>query len=717
VRWQDGLHYKRGQPAELNRERDTSSLTPRMAERASGSVPIRTPDQRLRVFVSSTLGELAPERAAARRAINRLRLTPVMFETGARPYPPKDVYRTYLAQSDVFIGIYGERYGWVAPGEDISGLEDEYLHSRGKPALLYVKAPVAQREPRLQALLDGIRQEALVSYRHFESVQQLERFISDDLALLLTERFVGSSEPARWRRVAGQLPAQRGRVIGREAEIEEVTRLLLDREVRQVTITGLGGVGKTTVAVTAAAQVANSFRDGAMFVELAGTTDARLVLSTIASALGIPEVGEPDLGPQIAGYLAGKDMLIVLDNVEQLLDAAPLAGQAIELAPQIKILATSREALRIRGEHLVVLSPLAEESAVDLFIERTRAAAPGLKLTDSDKTAVAEMCRRLDGIPLAIELAAARTRLLAPAAILARLDTGLLPLLSHGPRDLPERQRTLSSTIDWSFALLSDDERLAFSSLAVFSGGFTIEAVEDVCHLAGDPVDVLESLVEKSLVMHDENRPDPARYELLDTIREYALGRAEDSGDLPRLRRAHAIYFRELASAARQSLRGSDQLWWMHRLQAERRNIRAALEWSVAPPAGEPAVGLKLAAELWWWFSEAALGEGSRWLERMGQVEDPELASWRALAMAGASWLAYLQTRHGEAANWAARALEIDPGSEPEVRLSAWSTLGAVALDTGQFERAGGFFEQVLTLRENESTSGIPPYACTTSAS
>ena len=671
---------------------------------------IRTPDQRLRVFISSTLEELAPERAAARRAINQLRLTPVMFETGARPYPPKDVYRTYLGQSDVFIGIYGERYGWVAPDEDISGLEDEYLQSRRKPTLLYVKAPVAQREPRLEALLDRIRQEAMLSYRPFESAQQLQQLISDDLALLLTERFVGSWEPALQRRAAGELPARRGRVIGREAEIAEVTELLLDPDVRHVTITGPGGVGKTTVAVTAAAPVADRFRDGTVFVELARITDTRLVLSAIASALGIPEMGEPDLGVQVAGYLASKDLLIVLDNVEHLLDAAPLAAQAIELAPQLKVLATSREALRIRGEHLVVLSPLPQDSAVALFVERARAAAPGLKLTKSDMATVAEICRRLDGIPLAIELAAARTRLLMPQALLDRLETGLLPMLSHGPRDLPERQRTLSSTIDWSFALLDDEERRAFTSLAVFSGGFTLEAMEAVCPAARESVDLLESLVEKSLVMHDESRPDPSRFELLDTIREYAQARAEESGELPRLARAHAIYFRDLAGAARHGLRGPDQLRWMRRLQAERRNIRAALEWSVAPPVGEPATGLRLAAELWWWFSEAALGEGRRWLERMGQIEDAELAPWKALATAGASWLAYLQTKHDEAASLAARALDIDPGSDPEVRLCAWSALGAVALENRQFERAGGFFEQALALardRQHEWYIGL----------
>jgi non-specific serine/threonine protein kinase len=210
--------------------------------------------------------------------------------------------------------------------------------------------------------------------------------------------------------------------------------------------------------------------------------------------------------------------------------------------------------------------------------------------------------------------------------------------------------------------------------------------------------------------MHDDSRPDPSRFELLDTIREYAQARAAESGQLTRLARAHALYFRDLAGAARQGLRGPDQLRWMRRLQDERRNIRAALEWSVAPPAGEPAVGLRLAAELWWWFSEAALGEGRRWLDRLAEVDDPELASWKALATAGAGWLAYLQNRHDEAAGLAARALDMDPRSDPEVRLGAWSALGAVALDKQQFERAEDFFEQALALareREHEWYIGV----------
>src|SRR5947207_8933243 len=312
---------------------------------------IRTPDQRVRVFVSSTLDELAPERAAAREAITQLRLTPVLFELGARPYPPRELYRAYLAQSDIFIGLYWQRYGWVAPGMQVSGLEDEYQLATGKPKLIYMKTPAPAREPRLQALLDRIRAEEVASYQKFATPEELRERIANDLALLLTERFTSTPETPTDARLA-PLPRRRSRLIDREQELAQARALLQREDVGLVTLTGLGGVGKTRLALEVGAELAPQFAVGAAFIELASITDPRLVVSTVARALGLSEAGnQGELVERLLEYLRPREVLLVLDNTEQLLAAtAPLAAQALEVAPRLKLLATSREPLRVRDE-------------------------------------------------------------------------------------------------------------------------------------------------------------------------------------------------------------------------------------------------------------------------------------------------------------------------------------------------------------------------------
>ena len=423
---------------------------------------IRTPDQRVRVFVSSTLGELAAERQAAAAAITQLRLTPVLFELGARPYPPRDLYRAYLEQSDVFIGIYAESYGWVGPGMEVSGLEDEYRLSAGKPQLIYTKK-TARREPRLTSFLDTIRAEGVVSYRPFTDAGELGPLVADDLALLLTERFV--SPPAVLP--AAPLPAPRWPLVGRVEELQVVTGLLRQDDVGLVTLTGPGGVGKTTLALAAANAVTGQFADGAAFVSLETLTDTALILETVARQLRVPTPPGQSLRDSLLAFLGPRRLLLVVDNVEQLLSAAPLVELVLARAPGLKVLATSRGPLRIRGEKVVAVAPLAlpEQGApVDLgtlaavpavafFVACGRDAQPGFELTEANAAAVAEICRRLDGLPLALQLAAARLAVLSPAALLARLERRL-PLLTRGPRDLPERQQTLRAAIAWSYDLL-----------------------------------------------------------------------------------------------------------------------------------------------------------------------------------------------------------------------------------------------------------------------
>src|SRR5262252_6986102 len=266
------------------------------------SPAIRTPDQRVRVFVSSTLDELAPERAAAREAITQLRLTPVLFESGARPYPPRELYRAYLAQSDIFVGLYWQRYGWIAPGMEVSGLEDEYQLAGEKPKLIYVKMPAPAREPRLQALLDRIRAEETASYQKFATPDDLRERLANDLAQLLTERFTGPPQTAVQARPA-PLPVPRSRLIDREQELALVQELVQRADVGLVTLTGPGGVGKTRLAIQVAAALASQFADGAAFVGLSSLTDPNLVEPTVARALQVPEADGQALADRLREYL------------------------------------------------------------------------------------------------------------------------------------------------------------------------------------------------------------------------------------------------------------------------------------------------------------------------------------------------------------------------------------------------------------------------------
>jgi predicted ATPase len=599
---------------------------------------IRTPDQRVRVFVSSTLAELAAERQAVSAAISQLRLTPVLFELGARPYPPRDLYRAYLKQSDVFVGIYAESYGWVAPGMEISGLEDEYRLSAGKPRLIYTK-DAAQREPRLTSFLESIRADGVVSYRHFETTDELGRLVADDLALLLTERFV--STPAAPS--AAPLPAPRWPLVDRVQELQVVNGLLRQADVGLVTLTGPGGVGKTSLALAAAHASASQFADGAAFVSLETLTDTALIRSTLVQQLRIPVPPGGTLDETLLAFFGSRQMLLVVDNVEQLVTAAPLAGQILEQAPGLKVLATSREPLRVRGEKVVTVAPLALPEAgaavdlgtlatvpaVALFVACAREARPDFELTEANAAAVAEICRRLDGLPLALQLAAARLTVLSPVALLARLERRLT-LLTHGPRDLPERQQTLRATIAWSYDLLAGAEQRLFRQLGVFVGGFTLQAVETLVEAGPDDVDPLEAisgLVGQSVVFVEPLDEATPRYRMLETIREFALEQLDASGEAQQTHRRHAGFFRDLAERAEPMLLGTaGRPAWDARLERDYDNIRAALAWSMSAD-GVLAVGVALAGALgWFWLMSGRLQEAESWyaglLARRDEADD-----------------------------------------------------------------------------------------------
>jgi predicted ATPase len=620
---------------------------------------INTPDQRLRVFVSSTLAELAAERQAVRDAVTRLRLVPVMFELGARPHPPREVYRAYLAQSQVFIGIYWQRYGWAAPGAQISGLEDEYLLSAGLPRLLYVKTPAADREPRLTEMLARIKDEGGVSYQRFTDAAELRRLVETDLAVLLSERFTLTLPQRRAAAgdevpLAGALPLPPTPLVGRERDVAAVVALMGGEGVRLVTLTGPGGSGKSRLAVDAARQLQPGFADGVRFVELASVPSPDLVLDAIAAGLGMNTSGGR-LRTDLMSYLGPRRLLLALDNFEQVAGAAPLLAELLAAAPGLKMLVTSRSILRLSGEYEFPVPPLpvppagaardaelaGQYASVRLFTERAQAVAPGFRLTSQNAATVAEICRRLDGLPLAIELAAARTRLLSPTALLARLSDRM-GVLTGGPRDAPERQRTLQNTLDWSFALLSPGEQAMVARLGVFAGSFGLPAVEAICGDAGTPgpaeplgplLDNLNVLVDSSLVQ-PETREDESRFRLLETIREYALGRLHDSGAWPEAHDRHAAYYAALASPAESELRGEGQLAWLNRLETEAGNLSAALSWLVDQDRLDQAV-----AFIWttwrFWFLRGHVGEiarhGAKFVANRKEMAPGE----RALALSG----------------------------------------------------------------------------------
>ncbi|HEY7361230.1 MAG TPA: DUF4062 domain-containing protein, partial [Streptosporangiaceae bacterium] len=557
-----------------------------MSEGPRDEVVIRTPDRRLRVFVSSTLGELAEERRAVSRAISALRLTPVMFELGARPYPPAELYRAYLTQSDVFIGLYWQRYGQLVPGTQVSGLEEEFELSGGLPRLLYVKAPAPDREPRLADLLARIKEESSASYRPFRTPAELGRLVRDDLAVLLSERFAAAGGRAAaaappspaGARAPRPLPVSMTSLLGRERAIDEVAGLVGRSGARLVTLTGPGGVGKTRLAVAVGERLRHRFGAGTVFVPLEAVTDPGLVPAAIGRMAGadLARAGSPV--EALAETFGDGAWLLILDNVEQVVQAAPGLGELLARCPRVVILATSRTVLGLRAEReypvpplplpadftgpaSVPLPELMASPTVALFVDRARAVRPDFALTEGNAAAVVAICRRLDGLPLAIELAAARTRLLDPGALLDRLCTSL-DALGTGAVDMPDRQRTLRATVQWSMGLLDDAERSLLETMAIFTGGWTVEAAAEVAGLEEDrALDLTEALARHSLIYPDGTGHGP-RLRMLETIREFVAERLAARPDADQIGRRHATYYRALAEQADQLLLRAEHNEW-----------------------------------------------------------------------------------------------------------------------------------------------------------
>lgn len=515
------------------------------------------------------------------------------------------------------------------------------------------------------------------------------------------------------------LPASSEILIGREHDVAETSALLRRPAIRLVTLVGPGGAGKTRLSLQVAAELLDTFVDGVWFVDLAPIHDAGLVGSTIAHALGIKEAAGQPSADTLKTALRDKQSLIVLDNFEQVMPAAGLVADLLAAAPQLKVLITSREVLRVYGEHEYLVLPLAvpdlkhlpspeqlsQYAAVELFIQRARALNPEFRIINATAPAIAEICVRLDGLPLAIELAAARSKEFSPRALLARLDHRLA-LLIGGAESHADRQQTLRGTIDWSFGLLDRDIQRFFSRLSVFVGGCTIEAAETVCTLHDDlPIDVMDglaSLVDKSLLRQEAGPEGEPRFGMLETIHEYARERLEDVAEAALLRRQHAAFFLALAEQAAPELEGRRQGVWLDRLEAELGNFRAALGRRRSTPEDDQ-IRLRLAASLTiLWAKRGYAGEGRAWLEGLLNDRSDSPTAVCAPAYAALGTLAWQQGDYipARAAHEQALALYQELGDQRGIA-AALRNIGAQALNQGDYQQAQMYLEQSLALSQH----------------
>ncbi len=624
----------------------------------------------------------------------------------AHPWPADAVVR-------VRMGIHtGEP---IVVGQDYAGLD---VHRAARICSAAHGGQVLLSQPTRELLGSdlssevGLRDLGEHGLKDLPGAQRLSQLVIPDLpAEFPALRTVGSHLTV--------LPAQLTSFIGRQREVTAIRALLERPEVRLLTLSGPGGTGKTRLAVQIAAELAGAFPDGVCFVGLASVADPELVLSTIAQALGVRGVAGESLLHMLAERVGDRRQLLVVDNFEQVLTAGPVVVDLLAACPQLAALVTSRAALQVSGEHIYPVPPLSlpdhtdaavpddvtSSEAVRLFIERARAVNPDFAVTDANAPVLAEVCRRLDGLPLAIELAAAHSRLLPPQALLARLESRL-QLLKGGSRDLPTRQQTLRATIDWSYALLEPDEQALLARLAAFAGGCTLEAAEAVCDLDSDlhVLAGLDALVNQNLLQPREDVEGEQRVGLLETMREYALERLSERGETEAIARRHADYFLGLAEQAEPELLGPRQGDWYDRLEAELDNFRAALAWFLAHEQAEAAA--RLAATLLpLWRSRGHGSEGLRWLEaaleRRGSLTPPTLA--KTLFAKGT-----LLLETGAHQGQADRLLEESLALFQELKNTTWtvravSVLGWAMRRAGEVDRGLALQQQAVALGREQT--------------
>ena len=517
------------------------------------------------------------------------------------------------------------------------------------------------------------------------------------------------------------LPVQRDLLIGRQREVTEIVALLRQPEIGLVTLTGPGGAGKTRLSLQVAADVLDDFTDGVWFVDLAPTSEPALAPAAIAQALGVTESAGQPLLESLKAYLRDKHLLLLLDNFEQITSAAPQIVALLKAAERLSVLVTSRVTLHLSGEHEVAVPPLAlpdihhlpalahlsQYAAVDLFLQRCKAARADFQVTAATAPAVAEICVRLDGLPLALELAAARIKLFAPDALLQRLNNRL-KLLTGGARDKEARQQTLRQTIDWSYNLLDPEEQRLFARLGVFVGGWSVEAAEAVCIAICDSevevLDGLQSLIDKSLLRHPDAAAGEPRFTMLETIREYASEQLEASGEAASIRWHHAAYYLALAEAVEPRLLGPEQTRWLDVLDVEHENLRAVLAWSRMSPQADAELAPRLVAALWrFWMLRGYRDEWDRWVGHLdlgmeestardallaAQPRPAPLLQAHAKILFGRSVLALYEERGSRATALGTASLAVCQAlGDPWGIAAALITLGVGDVNTGAFSR------------------------------
>lgn len=691
-----------------------------MVSSPAGNTPemiIRTPDQRLRVFISSTLVELAAERQAVQVAVSALHLHPVLFETGARPHPAQALYRAYLAQSHIFIGIYWQRYGWVAPDMTISGLEDEYRLAVELPKLIYIKRPAPDLEPALRDMLQRIKNDDTVSYKYFATAEELQSLVQDDLALLLTERFEQTRpRPDTGREILKQqviLPRALTPLIGREQEVQALQTLLAEPATRLVTLTGPGGVGKSRLALEVAGKVAQSTDLDIYWISLAAVREPESMIAAIAQVLDVRERAGRSLLQSLQDYIQARPMLWLLDNFEQVIPAGSLLSELLAAAPGLQALVTSRAPLRIRGEQEFPVPPLPlpeddgpavaqallENEAVRLFVARAQAAMPGFSLTASNAADVRAIVNQLEGLPLAIELTAARIKLLPPQAILARLHSRL-QWLTGGAQDLPPRQQTLRNTLDWSHSLLGREVQTLFARLGIFTGGFTLEAAEAVCSAGGgDVFSGIESLLNNSLVRREADVWEQPRFSMLETVREYALEQLAAAHELEALRQTHAAFYLQVATQTVSAPFSGESERWLDSLEADYSNLRTAVQWFLDREQEAQQGWQMLVHLLWLWYRRGHLNEARQWFERaINQAASLGTDLWRANVLVYAGSIAMWQGDNAKAAPLMDEGLAIfrQHGNDAEVAMALFLR-GVVAVHQGEVHRARAVLEEAMS--------------------